>query len=75
MAQMELATDVVFKRSAPLRALFQRACELPRKHCRPRTVRASSLEHPAVDTQLVPHGFYISHDRVEFHVTAIPNCG
>src|SRR3954447_16565935 len=25
---MELATDVVFKRSAPLRALFQRACEL-----------------------------------------------
>ena len=28
MAQMELATDVVFKRSAPLRALFQRACEL-----------------------------------------------
>jgi hypothetical protein len=28
MVQMELATDVVFKRSAPLRALFQRACEL-----------------------------------------------
>lgn len=28
MAQMELATDVVFKRSAPLRTLFQRACEL-----------------------------------------------
>jgi len=28
MAQMELATDVVFKRSAPLNALFQRACEL-----------------------------------------------
>ena len=28
MAQMELATDVVFKRSAALRALFQRACEL-----------------------------------------------
>src|SRR5260370_27989142 len=28
MAQMEVATDVVFKRSAPLRALFQRACEL-----------------------------------------------
>jgi hypothetical protein len=28
MAQMELATDVVFKRSAPLQALFQRACEL-----------------------------------------------
>jgi hypothetical protein len=28
MAQMELATDVVFKRSAPLRAIFQRACEL-----------------------------------------------
>jgi hypothetical protein len=28
MAQMELATDVLFKRSAPLRALFQRACEL-----------------------------------------------
>jgi hypothetical protein len=28
MAQMKLATDVVFKRSAPLRALFQRACEL-----------------------------------------------
>jgi len=28
MAQMELATDVVFKRSAPLAALFQRACEL-----------------------------------------------
>jgi hypothetical protein len=28
MAQMELATDLVFKRSAPLRALFQRACEL-----------------------------------------------
>ncbi len=28
MAQMELATDLVFKRSAPLKALFQRACEL-----------------------------------------------
>ena len=28
MAQMELATDVVFKRAAPLRTLFQRACEL-----------------------------------------------
>jgi hypothetical protein len=28
MAQMELATDIVFKRSAPLTALFQRACEL-----------------------------------------------
>ena len=28
MAQMELATDVVFKRSASLRAVFQRACEL-----------------------------------------------
>ncbi|HLQ35169.1 MAG TPA: hypothetical protein VK457_20980, partial [Chloroflexota bacterium] len=28
MAQMELATDIVFKRSAPLKALFQRACEL-----------------------------------------------
>ncbi len=28
MAQMEWATDLVFKRSAPLRALFQRACEL-----------------------------------------------
>jgi hypothetical protein len=28
MAQMELATDVVFKRAAPLSALFQRACEL-----------------------------------------------
>ncbi len=28
MAQMELATDIVFKRSAPLNALFQRACEL-----------------------------------------------
>src|SRR5438067_11027477 len=28
MAQMELATDVLFKRSAPLKALFQRACEL-----------------------------------------------
>jgi hypothetical protein len=28
MAQMELATDVVFKRSAPLTALFRRACEL-----------------------------------------------
>jgi hypothetical protein len=27
MAQMELATDVVFKRTAPLRTLFQRACE------------------------------------------------
>jgi hypothetical protein len=28
MAQMELATDIVFKRTAPLKALFQRACEL-----------------------------------------------
>jgi hypothetical protein len=28
MAQMELATDVVFKRGAPLKAVFQRACEL-----------------------------------------------
>jgi hypothetical protein len=28
MAQMELATDVIFKRSAPLAALFRRACEL-----------------------------------------------
>jgi hypothetical protein len=28
MAQMELATDVVFKRSAPLTTLFRRACEL-----------------------------------------------
>jgi hypothetical protein len=28
MAQMELATDIVFKRSAPLSALFRRACEL-----------------------------------------------
>ena len=28
MAQMELATDAIFKRSAPLKALFQRACEL-----------------------------------------------
>lgn len=28
MAQMELATDVIFKRSAPLTSLFQRACEL-----------------------------------------------
>ena len=28
MVQMELATDTVFKRSAPLKALFQRACEL-----------------------------------------------
>jgi hypothetical protein len=28
MAQMELATDVVFKRSAPLKQLFRRACEL-----------------------------------------------
>jgi hypothetical protein len=28
MAQMELATDVVFNRSAPLTALFRRACEL-----------------------------------------------
>lgn len=28
MAQMELATDIIFKRSAPLTALFQRACEL-----------------------------------------------
>jgi hypothetical protein len=28
MAQMELAADVIFKRSAPLKALFRRACEL-----------------------------------------------
>jgi len=28
MAQMELATDVILKRSAPLEALFRRACEL-----------------------------------------------
>jgi hypothetical protein len=28
MAQMELATDVIFRRSAPLTALFRRACEL-----------------------------------------------
>jgi hypothetical protein len=28
MAQMELATDVLFKRSAPLGAMFRRACEL-----------------------------------------------
>ncbi len=28
MAQVELATDLVFKRSAPLTALFRRACEL-----------------------------------------------
>jgi hypothetical protein len=28
MVQIELATDIVFKRSAPLKALFQRACEL-----------------------------------------------
>ena len=28
MAQMELATDVIFKRGAPLKALFQHACEL-----------------------------------------------
>src|ERR1700694_3641686 len=28
MAQMELATDVIFKRAAPLKALFRRACEL-----------------------------------------------
>jgi hypothetical protein len=28
MAQMERATDIVVKRSAPLKALFQRACEL-----------------------------------------------
>ena len=28
MAQMELATDITFKRSSPLKALFQRACEL-----------------------------------------------
>jgi hypothetical protein len=28
MAQMELATDVVFKRSAPLQVWFRRACEL-----------------------------------------------
>lgn len=28
MAQMELATEIIFKRSAPLKALFQRACEL-----------------------------------------------
>src|SRR5438874_1264942 len=28
MAQMELATDVLFKRSASLQAMFRRACEL-----------------------------------------------
>jgi hypothetical protein len=28
MAQMELATDIVFKRSAPLNVLFRRACQL-----------------------------------------------
>jgi len=28
MAQMELATDVIFKRAAPLQAMFRRACEL-----------------------------------------------
>jgi hypothetical protein len=28
MAQMELATDVIFKRAAPRKALFRRACEL-----------------------------------------------
>ena len=28
MAQMELATDVLFKRSAPLQAMFRRACKL-----------------------------------------------
>jgi hypothetical protein len=28
MAQVELATDIIFKRTAPLKALFQRACEL-----------------------------------------------
>ncbi|MBV9355186.1 MAG: helix-turn-helix domain-containing protein [Chloroflexi bacterium] len=28
MAQMDLAADVVFKRSAPLRAMFRRGCEL-----------------------------------------------
>ena len=28
MAQMELASDIIFKRSAPLKALFQRAREL-----------------------------------------------
>ena len=28
MAQMELATDVIFKRAAPLKAMFRRACEL-----------------------------------------------
>src|SRR2546427_8938011 len=28
MAQMEFATDIVFMRSAPLKALFRRACEL-----------------------------------------------
>jgi hypothetical protein len=28
MVQMELATDTIFKRSAPLNALFRRACEL-----------------------------------------------
>jgi hypothetical protein len=28
MAQMELATDVIFKRAAPLKAMFRRACDL-----------------------------------------------
>ena len=28
MVQMELATDTIFKRTAPLKALFRRACEL-----------------------------------------------
>ena len=28
MAQMELATDVLVKRSAPLQAMFRRTCEL-----------------------------------------------
>jgi hypothetical protein len=28
MVQIELATDTIFKRSAPLNALFRRACEL-----------------------------------------------
>ena len=28
MAQMELATDVIFKRTVPLKAMFRLACEL-----------------------------------------------
>jgi hypothetical protein len=44
MAQMELATDIIFKRSAPLKALFQRACELGvlvGGACRPTAVERS----------------------------------